>query len=157
MIVERETLKTALQYPGLAGPLFDALEADVFTLPEHRAVHGAIAAAGGVSAGLVAAGDVPAWVGSVVAAAVHEPAIRLVNELAVEPMLVDHEVDDRYIGDQIARVRELAVTRRIAELKSRVQRLNPVTDPARFNRDYGELIALEQLKRELRERGTGAA
>jgi len=157
MIVERETLKTALQYPGLAGPLFDALEADVFTLPEHRAVHGAIAAAGGVSAGLVAAGDVPAWVGSVVAAAVHEPAIRLVNELAVEPMLVDHEVDDRYIGDQIARVRELAVTRRIAELKSRVQRLNPVTDPAGFNRDYGELIALEQLKRELRERGTGAA
>jgi DNA primase len=155
IIVERETLKIALQYPGLAGPMFDLLDPEVFTLPEHRAVLAAIAGAGGVTAGLVAAGDVPAWVGRVVDATPHEPVIRLVNELAVEPMLSDHEVDDRYVERQIARVRELAVTRRIAELKSRVQRLNPVTDPEAFNRDYGELIALEQHKRELRERGAG--
>ncbi|ADP80261.1 DNA primase [Pseudofrankia inefficax] len=155
VIVERETLKIALQHPGLAGPMFDQLDPEVFTLADHRAVLGAIAAAGGVSAGLAAAGDVPAWVGRVVTATPHEPVMRLVNALAVEPMLVDHEVDDRYVGNQIARVRELAVTRRITELKSRVQRLNPVTDPEAFNRDYGELIALEQHKRELRERGLG--
>jgi DNA primase len=156
VIVERETLKIALQHPGLAGPMFDALDYEVFTLPDHRAVLAAIAAAGGVSMGLAAAGDVPAWVGRVVAATPHEPVRRLVNALAVESMLVDHEVDDRYVNDQFARIRELAVTRRITELKSRVQRLNPVTDPESFNRDYGELIALEQHKRELRERGLGA-
>lgn len=156
VIVERETLKIALQHPGLAGPMFDALDYEVFTLADHRAVLAAIAAAGGVSAGLAAAGDVPAWVGRVVAATPHEPVRRLVNALAVESMLVDHEVDDRYVDDQFARIRELAVTRRITELKSRVQRLNPVTDPEAFNRDYGELIALEQHKRELRERGLGA-
>jgi DNA primase len=157
VLVERETLKVALQYPGLAGPSFDALDPDVFTVAEHRAVLGAIAGAGGVTEGLVAAGDGVAWVARVVAATPHEPVVQLINALAVEPMRVDHDVDDRYVERQIARVQELAVTRRIVELKSRVQRLNPVTDPETFNRDYGELIALEQHKRELRERGAGAA
>jgi DNA primase len=157
LLVERETLKIALQHPGLAGPMFDNLDPEVFTEPEHRAVLGAIAAAGGVTGGLLAAGDVPTWVGKVAAATPHEQVARLVHALSVEPMRVDHEVDDRYVGEQIARVRELAVTRQIAEVKSRVQRLNPVTDREAFNRDYGELIALEQHKRELRERGGGAS
>jgi DNA primase len=159
-IVERETLKIALQYPGLAGPIFDALTSDVFTLPEHRAVRDAIALAGGVCAGLIVAGDVPTWVGTVVAMAEDRgdaATVRLVTSLAVQSMLIDHEVDDRYVGEQLARLQELHVTRRIAELKSRVQRLNPVSDLESYNRDFGELIALEQHKRELRERGVGAA
>ncbi|ONH22061.1 DNA primase [Pseudofrankia asymbiotica] len=156
VIVERETLKIALQCPGLAGPMFDELDAEVFTVPEHRAVLGAIAAAGGVSAGLVAAGDVPRWVGMVVAATPHESVARLVTALAVESMLVDHEVDDGYVAAQLARVQEAAIDRRINEVKSRVQRLNPVTDPEVFNQAFGELVALEQYKKELRGRGSGA-
>jgi DNA primase len=75
----------------------------------------------------------------------------------VEPASRHVEVDDRYVNDQFCAVQEPHVTRRIAEIKSRVQRLNPVSDPDAFNRAYGELIALEQHKRQLRERGVGAA
>jgi DNA primase len=157
LMVERETLKVALQYPGLAGPGFDALEPDVFTSLEHRAVLAAIAAAGGVCAGLLAAGDVPTWVANVVVATPQEQVARLVHALAAEPMHVDREVDDRYVVAQLARVRELAVTRHITELKSRLQRLNPVTEHDDYLRGFGELAALEQHKRELRERGLGAA
>jgi DNA primase len=154
--VEREVLKVVLQYPGLAGPMFDTLSPEVFTRAEHRAVHAAVAAAGGAARGLTAAGDVPAWVAAVTGAAV-ENVRRFVMALAVEEIHCDRDADDRYVDEQMARVQELHVTRRIAELKSRVQRLNPVADTETFSRAYSELIALEQHKRQLRERGLGAA
>jgi DNA primase len=156
VIVERETLKIAIQCPGLAGPMFDALDPAVFTVPEHRAVLGAIAAAGGVSAGLLAAGDVPGWVARVMDATPHDTVARLITALAVEPMLVDREVDDNYIAAQLARVEEAAVDRRIGEVKSLVQRVNPVNDRETFDQAFRELIALEQYKKELRGRGSGA-
>ncbi|WP_250281180.1 MULTISPECIES: DNA primase [unclassified Frankia] len=155
--VEREVLKVALQYPGLAGPVFDTLSPELFTVQEHRAVREVIAAVGGVCAGLPAAGDVQTWVKTVVEAAGQDELRRFVIELAVEAVFCDHDVDDRYVDEQMSRVQELQVTRRIADLKSRVQRLNPVTDAETFRRAYGELIALEQHKRQLRERGLGAA
>jgi DNA primase len=82
---------------------------------------------------------------------------RFIMSLAVENLFIDRDVDDRYVNEQMSRVQELHVTRRITELKSRVQRLNPVTDAETFRRAYGELIALEQHKRQLRERSAGAA
>ncbi|THJ75921.1 DNA primase, partial [Candidatus Frankia alpina] len=91
------------------------------------------------------------------AAATEEGLRRSVTALAVERVLCDHDVDDRYVDEQMSRVQELHVTRRITDLKSRVQRLNPVADAEAFNRVYGELIALEQHKHQLRERGVGAA
>lgn len=161
VIVERETLKLALQHPGLAGPMFDTLAPELFTVPAHRAVRDAIAAVGGVCAGLYAAGDPSGWVAAVVDAVVDtspdDELRRFVLSLAVEGVLCDHDVDDRYVDEQMSRVQELHVTRRIRDLKSRVQRLNPVSDAEAFNRAYGELIALEQHKRQLRERGVGAA
>ncbi|OHV25197.1 DNA primase [Parafrankia soli] len=156
-IVERETLKLALQHPGLAGPMFDTLSTELFTVPAHRAVREAIAVAGGVCAGLYAAGDPSGWVAAVVDATPDEELRRFVLALAVEGVLCDHDVDDRYVDDQMSRVQELHVTRRIRELKSRVQRLNPASDTEAYNRAFGELIALEERSRQLRERGVGAA
>src|ERR1700754_5308194 len=52
---QREALKSALQYPALAGPVFDSLTVDSFTHPGYAAVRGAIEGAGGTSAGLVGA------------------------------------------------------------------------------------------------------
>ncbi|WP_018503368.1 DNA primase [Parafrankia discariae] len=157
VIVERETLKLALQYPGLAGPMFDTLSTDLFTVPAHRAVRESIATAGGVCAGLYTAGDPSGWVAAVVDATPDEELRRFVLSLAVEGVLCDHDVDDRYVDDQMSRVQELHATRRIRELKSRMQRLNPASDTDAFNRAFGELIALEQHKLQLRERGVGAA
>jgi len=55
----------------------------------------------------------------------------------------------------LARLEELAATRRIAELKGRLQRLNPVEQVGDYNRLFGELVALEAHRRSLRERAIG--
>ena len=49
----------------------------------------------------------------------------------------------------------MTAARRIDEVKSRLQRTNPVEDPTGYNRMFGELVALEQHRRELRERAIG--
>ncbi len=156
-VVEREALKLAVQFPGLAGPMFDTLAPEMFTVPAHRTVRELIARLGGASGGLARVGGLAAWVAEVSAAATEEELRRFVTALAVERVLCDRDVDDRYVDEQMSRIQELHVTRRITDLKSRVQRLNPVVDAEAFNRAYGELIALEQHKRQLRERGVGAA
>ena len=49
---QREALKAALQYPALAGPVFDSLTVESFTHPGYAAVRAAIESAGGASAGI---------------------------------------------------------------------------------------------------------
>ena len=66
------------------------------------------------------------------------------------------EEDSRYASALVARLEEMALTRQIEELKSRLQRLNPVEQATDYNRQFGELIVLEQRKLTLRERGLGA-
>ncbi len=151
LLAERETLKVALQSPALAGRRFDALDRVVFTAPPYAAVHAAIVAAGGTASGLTG----EAWLSRVHAAAVDDRVRRLVTELAVEPPRAD-PVDTRYAGSLMARVEELAVTRRIVEVKARLQRLNPVEQVERYNPLFGELVALEQHRRALREQGSAA-
>ena len=81
---------------------------------------------------------------------------RLVRELAVEPIPTDEQAQARYATEVLARIEELAATRRITEVKSRLQRLNPLEGQADYNRLFGELLALEQHRRTLRERAIGA-
>src|SRR5262249_11803002 len=54
---QREALKIALQAPALAGPVYDEMPADAFTEPAYLAMHKAILAAGGTTAG----GSGPEW------------------------------------------------------------------------------------------------
>src|ERR1700687_3220247 len=49
---QREALKSALQYPALAGPVFDSLAVESFTHPGYAAARAAIGAAGGTSSGI---------------------------------------------------------------------------------------------------------
>src|SRR5258705_854306 len=49
---QREALKSALQYPALAGPVFDSLAVESFTHPGYAAARAAIGAAGGTAAGV---------------------------------------------------------------------------------------------------------
>jgi DNA primase len=56
----------------------------------------------------------------------------------------------------LARVEELAVSRDIATVKSRLQRLNPVAAQGEYNRMFGDLVALEQRRKVLSERASGA-
>ncbi|MDP9445005.1 MAG: DNA primase, partial [Actinomycetota bacterium] len=63
--------------------------------------------------------------------------------------------DDRLAAALVARVQELTALRRIEQLKSRLQRMNPVEQTTEYNRLFGELVALEQHRRALRERAIG--
>jgi DNA primase len=151
-MVERESLKLALQEPSLAGAEFDALESLVFTAAPYAAVHSAVLAAGGTARGLTG----EPWVATVREHATDDPTRSLVTELAVEPLLSDEAADARYADALAARLEELAVTRHIAETKGRLQRLNPVEQVEQYNRMFGTLVALEQRRRQLRERSIGA-
>ncbi|HEX5495746.1 MAG TPA: DNA primase [Mycobacteriales bacterium] len=149
--VEREALKLAVQVPVLAGPLFDAADEDTFTHPAYRAIRHAIAEAGGVAA----APGGPAWVERITDGLGDLLLRSMVAELAVERLRTAVEADARYVAEMLARLREMALARQVADLKGRLQRINPLEQPDEHTRLFGELIALEQFKRGLREQAMG--
>jgi DNA primase len=153
--VERQALKLAIQRPTLCGPVFDELQPAVFTVPAHAAVCELIAANGGVSS----ARSAREWSDILRAAAPNDNARGFVTGLAVEPLEVpgsSGEPDARFAEAVLARVEELSVSRDIASIKSRLQRLSPVTETADYNRMFGDLVALEQRRKVLSERAAGA-
>ncbi len=153
--LERQALKLAVQRPALCGPLFDALGADDFTVPVHAAMRDLIAGCGGVAA----AGSAREWSERLRVAAPSDTARAFVTRLAVEPLQapgVDGEPDARYADGVLARVEELAISRQIAVVKSRLQRMNPVDEQVEYNRMFGDLVALEQRRKPLLERAAGA-
>jgi DNA primase len=152
--VERQALKLAIQRPGLCGPVFDGLQPSVFTVPAHAAVCELIAANGGVTS----ARSAREWSDRLRAAAPNDNARGFVTRLAVESIEVPgaaQEPDARFAEKVLAQVEELAVSREIASIKSRLQRMNPVSEPD-YNRMFGDLVALEQRRKVLSERAAGA-
>ncbi|MFD0686673.1 DNA primase [Actinomadura fibrosa] len=149
---ERELLKLAVQRPALLGPGFDEVPAEAFIAPPHAAVRAVIAQAGGV----VAAGAVAEWVARLLETAPNDQVRDLLTKLGVEPVRSAQESDDRYAVELLARIQERQLTRMIADTKSKLGRLNPVERPEEYNRLFGDLVALEQQRRVLRERGLGS-
>ena len=153
--VEREALKLAIQRPALCGPAFDAIDPAAFTAPRHAAVRDLIAGGGGTAR----PGDAQGWAARLRQTAPDDAIRAFVTQLAVEPLRVpraDGEPDARYADAVLARVEELAVSRSIATVKSRLQRLNPVDGQAAYNRTFGDLVALEQRRRALLDKAAGA-
>ena len=151
LAVEREVLKVALQTPLLAADAFDALDPAAFTAAQYAAVRSAVAAAGGAASAV----EGQAWVAKVQECAGDDTVRSLVHELAVEPIRTGEQARARYAAEVLARLEELVTTRSIAEVKSRLQRLNPVDSSEDYNRMFGRLVALEQHRRMLRERAIG--
>ncbi|TXI41572.1 MAG: DNA primase [Mycobacterium sp.] len=149
---QREALKAALQYPALAGPVFDSLAAGSFTHPGYAAVRAAIEAAGGTSSGL-AGGQ---WIEKVGSQAAATASAGLVTELGVEAIRVDDEERlPRYIGGVLARLQEVWVGRQVAEVKSKLQRMSPVEQGDEYHALFGDLVALEAYRRSLLEQASG--
>ena len=112
---------------------------------------GVVAAAGGPAAG---AAD-PGWASRLRDTATDPAVSSAISALGVEPLLTAKEPTPRYVAAHVYRLQELTAMRRIAELKSRLQRTNPVEQPTEYNRMFGELVALEQHRAELRELAVG--
>ncbi len=153
VLVEREALKLAVQRPALCGPEFDALGADAFTAPVHRAVFTLIAACGGTASG---GGTPREWAARLREQAPNERAQAFVTALAVEPLRRNSEPDEKYADALLAQVGQLAVSREITSVKARLQRMNPVEEQAGYNRMFGDLVGLEKRRKALLDRAAGA-
>ncbi len=148
--LERETLKLVVQHPVSVGRMAKDVDADDFTHPTYRAVWQAVSDLGGPSQA-----DVQ-WVNRLREKATDPAVESALSALAVEPLLSVKEPDTAYVAGHVFRLQELSAMRRIADLKSRLQRTNPVEHAADYNRMFGELVALEQQRRNLRERAVGS-
>jgi DNA primase len=135
LILEREVLKSKLQLPGLANG-WSELPANAFSHPAYQALRGAID--GGAQLENIENEDLKS----------------LFTELSVEPIRSDGEISDRYVESIIARLHEVAISRTIADTKSKLQRINP-TEPE-YQGLFAELVTLESQRRALREKALGS-
>jgi DNA primase len=150
-VLERETLKLVVQEPvAVAGAARD-LGANDFTHPTYRAVWELVERNGGLGA---ADAD---WAGRLRDHAGDQAVASAVSALAVEPVPSKKGADGAFVANTVYRLQELTAQRRIAEVKSRLQRTNPVEQTTEYNRMFGELTALEQHRRQLRDLALGAS
>ncbi|MEI7913572.1 MAG: DNA primase [Mycobacteriaceae bacterium] len=149
---QREALKAALQYPALAGPVFDSLTQESFTHPGYAAVRAVIEKAGGVASGITGA----QWLDALREHAPTPAVEGLISELSVETIKVDDDERlPRYIGGVLARLQEVWVGRQVAEVKSKLQRMSPVEQGDEYHALFGDLVALEAYRRSLLQQASG--
>ena len=79
---------------------------------------------------------------------------QLVVALSVEPLLA--EPSGAYAREYAARLRLARVVRDINDLKSRMQRTNPVEEQAAYNRMFARLLELETQRRTLEQHAVGS-
>jgi DNA primase len=142
LILEREVLKARLQAPGLSTD-FASLEASAFTHPAYQELRAVIDQMA------------PEITALTIDKITNENMKSLFTELNVEPIRADGEVTEHYVASIIARLREVSVSRAIAELKSSLQRLNPVENEAEYNAAFAQLVALESTRRTLHDLALG--
>ncbi|MFC5180859.1 DNA primase [Actinomadura harenae] len=151
VVLERELLKLVVQRPAVVGPGFDLVPGEAFLVPAHATVRGVIGAAGGVAS----AADPSEWISRLLEQAANTQVKDLITMLAVEQTQSASESDDRYAAALLARIQERLLTRQIGDVKSKLGRLNPAEQAEDYHRLFGDLVALEQQRRVLRERGLG--
>ena len=144
--LERETLKLVIQHPGAIAPSVGDVDEEDFTHPAYRATWSVVVAVGGV-----ASADAQ-WAARLQGATSDDRLRGLLTALAVEAVHTSKDPTPAYAAQHVLRLRELTALRRIADLKSRLQRTNPVEEATEYNKMFGELVALEQHRRDLRER-----
>ena len=137
LILEREVLKARLQMPSLISNWLE-IESGAFSHPAYIQLAQIIAAADEKS--------------SIEIEQITDENMRaLFTELNVEPIRADGEVTGHYVESIVARLREVGISRAIAELKSSLQRLNPVENEQEYNQAFASLVALETTRRGLHD------
>jgi DNA primase len=150
LVIERELLKLALQYPQLLDEGFNDLPTDFFTHPAYRATCTAITGAGGVPKG-----EDKSWIARVSEHSANDAVRSMVNELAVEPMPIGGGALERYAREQLARAQEKVLSLQIDDLRSRMQRLE-ASDADEHAEVFAKLVSLEQDRRRLKEQAYGS-
>ena len=142
LVLEREVLKVRLQLPTLSHSWVD-LEPTAFSFPLYNQLRAGI-------------DDQTEFnIQELIDKAESDELKSLITELTVEPIRTDGEVSDRYITSIFARLREVALSRAIAEIKSTLQRLNPVENDAQYQEIFGQLVGMEAARRVQKELALG--
>lgn len=141
LLLEREVLKARLQMPDLV-TTWSEIEESAFTHPAYVEMKRVIDAHAASTIQIDEISD--------------ERMKTLFTELTVEPIRSDGEVSARYIESIVARLREVGISRAIADLKSNLQRLNPVENPDEYNAAFASLVALETTRRGLHDLAIGS-
>jgi DNA primase len=142
LMLEREVLKARVQLPALVSTWI-TIEDGSFTHPAYKAL----------AATINSLGTTRAFSSEEIA----DPQLKaLFTELSVEPIRAEGEVTERYVASIVARLREVGISRAIADLKSRLQRLNPVENGDEYNASFAQLVALESARRSLHELAVGS-
>lgn len=141
LLLEREVLKARLQMPDLV-TTWAEIEESAFTHPAYVEMKRVIDAHATSTIQIDEISD--------------ERMKTLFTELTVEPIRSDGEVSARYIESIVARLREVGISRAIADLKSNLQRLNPVENPEEYNAAFASLVALETTRRGLHDLAIGS-
>ena len=142
LMMEREVLKIKLQYPEMAKD-WSQLEANAFSYWAYHQLRTEIDASS------------EAGVQELLTKSQSEDIKALITELTVEPIRTDREISERYIAAIFARLREVALSRSIAEIKSTLQRLNPTENEAQYSEVFGALVALEAERRVQKDAALG--
>ena len=137
LILEREVLKARLQMPTLISN-WSQIESNAFTHPAYSQLAAIIAAQ-------------PEQSSIEIEQVADENMRSLFTELNVEPIRADGEVTGHYVESIVARLREVAISRAIADLKSSLQRLNPVENEQEYTAAFTTLVALETTRRGLHD------
>jgi DNA primase len=141
LLLEREVLKSRLQMPDLV-TTWSEIEEAAFTHPAYIEMKRVIDAHASTTIQIDEITD--------------ERMKTIFTELTVEPIRSDGEVSARYIESIVARLREVGISRAIADLKSNLQRLNPVENPEEYNAAFSSLVALEATRRGLHDLAIGS-
>lgn len=142
---ERATLRLLLHAPELFGDDLNQLTVEDFTHPTYQALFAAV----------VSAPDGPAeWSARVLQAAADPVLEQLVITMMVEPEL--REPTAAYAAEyaSVLRLRQLAKS--IAELRSKMQRMDPQKEPGAHGKLFARLVALEADRKALLAVATGA-
>ena len=141
LLLEREVLKARLQMPDLV-TTWSEIEEAAFTHPAYVEMKRVIDAH---ASSIIQIDEIA-----------DERMKTIFTELTVEPIRSDGEVSARYIESIVARLREVGISRAIADLKSNLQRLNPVENPDEYNAAFASLVALETTRRGLHDLAIGS-
>ena len=142
LMMEREVLKIKLQFPEMAKD-WDLLEKNAFTYWAYHQLRTQIDALGELN------------IQKLLETSESEDIRALVTELTVEPIRTDREISERYIAAIFARLREVALSRSIAEIKSTLQRLNPTENEAQYSEVFAALVAMEAERRVQKDAALG--
>jgi len=143
---EREALKALVQFPQIAVEYADDLADTDFTHPVAHELWQAIA-----KLGLPRAADA-SWVARIENELASEDARRILSVAAVQPLQAREESTERVVAVTILQLQAKTLGRQITDVKSKLQRTDPIEQADAYNEMFGELIALEQQHRSLRDR-----